>query len=351
MRPLLSLCAPADWRAALDAGVLDPAVAPVTPWSPEQPQRSPAGHRDLLLLVVDPTRLESGPGEAGLPPEPLPVRAVTAVVPYRPPVPPRWPAPDDALGRAWNLTASFAVRRAARVRDVPGGVAVTDPRVPHAHEHNRLVLDSPADAATVAAAAAGLPTPTAVLLGPDAATVAAGLASRGWTAVELVVMARSPAAPLPGGDRAEVVSVGDAAAFREAGWRRDLPADLPDREEVVAQLVGREALLEPVAAVSEVVVREDGRVVAAGQLRVDGATAGLEAVATEPAARGRGHGDAVLARALAEAGAAGCDLVVLEAVTDDWPRHWYARRGFAVVGSTWEATAPQAGGATQDSSR
>ena len=68
--------------------------------------------------------------------------------------------------------------------------------------------------------------------------------------------------------------------------------------------------------------------VASGQLRVDGATAAVDSVLTDPAARGRGHADAVLARALDLAAGAGCDLVVLEAAADDWPRHWYARRGF-----------------------
>jgi ribosomal protein S18 acetylase RimI-like enzyme len=91
-------------------------------------------------------------------------------------------------------------------------------------------------------------------------------------------------------------------------------------------------------AVSDVVVRDAGRVVAAGQLRVDGATAAVDSVLTDPAARRRGYGDAVLARALDLAAAAGCDLVVLEAAADDWPRHWYARRGFETVGSVWEAS-------------
>ena len=76
--------------------------------------------------------------------------------------------------------------------------------------------------------------------------------------------------------------------------------------------------------------------VAAGQLRVDGATAAVDSVMTDPAARGRGYGDAVLARALGLAADAGCDLVVLEAAADDWPRHWYARRGFETLGSTWD---------------
>ena len=105
----------------------------------------------------------------------------------------------------------------------------------------------------------------------------------------------------------------------------------------MAQLIGREELNDRVVAVSDVVVREAGRVVAAGQLRVDGATAAVDSVLTDPAVRGRGHGDAVLARCLTLAAEAGCDLVVLEAAADDWPRHWYARRGFEVAGSVWVA--------------
>ena len=93
-------------------------------------------------------------------------------------------------------------------------------------------------------------------------------------------------------------------------------------------------------AVTDVVVRAEGRVVASGQLRVDGATAAVDSVMTDPAHRGRGHADAVLARLLDLAAEAGCDLVVLEAAADDWPRHWYARRGFSVVGSIWNAVAP-----------
>jgi GNAT superfamily N-acetyltransferase len=83
------------------------------------------------------------------------------------------------------------------------------------------------------------------------------------------------------------------------------------------------------------VVREQGRVVASGQLRVDGGTAAVDSVLTDPDFRGQGHADAIVGRALDVAAAIGCDLVVLEAAADDWPRHWYARRGFEVVGSMW----------------
>jgi GNAT superfamily N-acetyltransferase len=95
-----------------------------------------------------------------------------------------------------------------------------------------------------------------------------------------------------------------------------------------------------VVAVTDLAVREQGRVVAAGQLWMDGGTAAVDSVLTDPGFRGRGHADAILARALTLAADAGCDLVVLEAVADDWPRNWYARRGFAVVGTVWAADRP-----------
>ena len=76
--------------------------------------------------------------------------------------------------------------------------------------------------------------------------------------------------------------------------------------------------------------------VAAAQVRVDGATAAVDSVLTDSAARGRGYGDAVVAQALDLAHEAGCDLVVLEASAQDWPHAWYARRGFEVVGSVWD---------------
>ena len=313
--------------------------------------------RDLLLLVVDPARLTDPVRiEEGVPADPagrrfphlygpLPTSAVVAAVPYRPPVPPSLPAPDDVLGRTLALYASLPVRRAVGVGDVPGGVAVLDPDFPHSRDNNRLVLTTPVDAATIEATAAdvagnaGWPHQAAALLWPGADDVAADLARRGWEVEELVLMARD-AGPLPGGERAQVVDQREVHDLWDRSWRADLPEAGPLLERVVAQLVGRERLNDRVLAVHDVVVREEGHVVAAGQLRVDGATAAVESVMTDPAARGRGHGDAVLARSLALAAEAGCDLVVLEAAADDWPRHWYARRGFGTVGTSWFVSRP-----------
>jgi GNAT superfamily N-acetyltransferase len=73
-------------------------------------------------------------------------------------------------------------------------------------------------------------------------------------------------------------------------------------------------------------------------LSVDGATAWLNDVFTEPEHRGRRHGDALVAEAMALGAEAGCDVVGLGAVADDWPRSWYARRGFTEVNRCWCAT-------------
>ncbi|TFV83192.1 GNAT family N-acetyltransferase [Blastococcus sp. CT_GayMR20] len=362
---LLHLIEPAGWRRALTEGAVRPpslgSAGFVHLSAPDQvhlpAQALFPGRRDLVLLVVDPGRLTSR-SRTGSCPEPakgeedgvlslfgpLPVSAVVAVVPYRPPTPFVLPAPGDALGRTLALLMSLPLRRAVGVGDVPGGVAVLDPDFPHSRDNNRLVLTEPVDAATIEAAAdevggnAGWRHQTATLLWPDAAGTAAELAARGWTTEELVLMAR-PAGPVDGGTRAEVVDQREVHDFWAQSWRKQLAGER-QRDDMVAQLVGREHLNDRVVAVTDVVVREDGRVVASGQLRVDGATAAVDSVLTEPAARGRGHADAVLARALDLAVEAGCDLVVLEAAADDWPQHWYARRGFEAVGSAWQADRP-----------
>jgi uncharacterized protein (DUF952 family)/ribosomal protein S18 acetylase RimI-like enzyme len=362
---LVHLIEPAQWRAALaDGAVRAPSLESVgfvhlsTPDQVHLPaQTLYPGRRDLVLLVVDPSRLTDPVRfEPGLPHDPasmrfphlygpLPVTAVTAVVPYRPPAPTVLPEPGDAWGRALAFFASLPVRRAVGVGDVPGGVAVLDPDFPHSRDNNRLVLTEPVDAATVETAAeevagnAGWLHQAAALMWPDAAAVAADLARRGWNTEELLLMARPAAGPTATAARAEVADQREVHEFWADSWRAQLTGERL-RDDAVAQLVGREHLNDRVVAVSDIVVREDDRVVAAGQLCVDGATAVVDSVLTDPAARGRGHADAVLGRALELAADAGCDLVVLEAAADDWPRHWYARRGFEVVGSVWNADRP-----------
>ena len=361
------LIEPAAWRAALGDGAVRPPSLGTAGFvhlsTPEQVHLPAAalfpGRRDLVLLVVDPARLPDPVRlEPGRPEDPagmlfphlygpLPTRAVVAVVPYRPPVLPTLPSPGERLARAVALSTSVPVRRAVGVGDVPGGVAVLDPDVPASHDNNRLVLTAPVDAATVAATAeevggnAGWPHRAAVLTWPGAGQVAAELARQGWEAEEVVLMGRSPAPPpVAATDRVDVVAPTEVHEFWDRSWRRDLDVPGERLDAVVEQLVRRERFNDLVVAVTDLVVRDAGRVVAAAQLRVDGATAAVESVLTDPGHRGRGHGDALLSRALELAADAGCDLVVLEAVADDWPRHWYARRGFDDLGRTWWVTRP-----------
>jgi uncharacterized protein (DUF952 family)/GNAT superfamily N-acetyltransferase len=361
------LIEPAAWRAALTEDAVRPAslesVGFVHLSTPQQ-VHLPAtalfpGRRDLVLLVVDPARLSDPVRlEPGRPEDPagmlfphlygpLPAGAVVAVVPYRPPVPPVLPRPDDVLGRAVALYTSVPVRRAVGVGDVPGGVAVLDPDVSASRDNNRLLLSSPVDAAVVAAAAeevggnAGWPHRAALLTWPGAGAVAGELGRQGWAVEELVLMARSPVVPPAApSDRVDVVAQTEVHDLWDRSWRRDLGVAADRLDAVVAQLIRRERLNDLVVAVTDLVVREAGRVVASAQLRVDGATAAVDSVMTDPAHRGRGYADALLGRALQLAAEAGCDLVVLEAVADDWPRQWYARRGFAEVGRTWAVSRP-----------
>jgi uncharacterized protein (DUF952 family)/GNAT superfamily N-acetyltransferase len=356
---LVHLIEPAAWRAALAEGAVRPpsleSVGFVHLSTPEQVHlpagRLYPGRRDLVLLVVDsvrltdPVRFEDGvPADPGGMPfphlyGPLPTSAVTTVVPYRPPAPFPLPAPDDLLARALSFDTSLPMRRAVGVGDVAGGVAVLDPDVVHSKDNNRLLFTAPVGAGTVESATeevggnAGWPHRAAGLLWPGADDVAAALRARGWNTQELLLMGRPPASSA-GGDRVELVDEQEVHAFWAESWRRDLP-DGPDRERVIADLIAREDLNHRVVAVTNLVVREEGRVVASGQLRLDGGTAAVDSVLTRPAARGRGHADAILARALDLAASTGCDLVVLEAAADDWPRHWYARRGFAELGTVW----------------
>ncbi len=358
MTPLLHLTTTAEWRAHLAAGAVRPSVAEFVHLStPEQVHlpatRLFAGRPDLLLLALAPDRLGVDVRfEPGLPTDPaamrfphaygpVPTAAVLAVLPYRPGpggafAPPV--LPDlDAAGRRRTNELSLLRRVATEEIAVTGGVAVRTGPVPASRQHNQLVVDGAVDADALVAdadrALAGLAHRTALLRGDALAPTAAALADRGWSVEALVGMA-APA----GGDRdgrAEVVDLDVVRPTVTAGWLRRRPDTTPDE---LRQLADRSALEAAVVDLRHVVVREAGAVAASCVLRVDGATAEIDAVDVEPEHRRRGLGDALLAECRALAGEAGCDLVTLVAAVDDHPREWYARRGFAVIDRLWSAT-------------
>ena len=109
-------------------------------------------------------------------------------------------------------------------------------------------------------------------------------------------------------------------------WRREQP-DID--EDAIGVLVRRESFANANCRIVDLaVVGDDGVPVAGTQLRIDGATAAIEAVMTAPSARRRGHGAALVGDAIHRARCAGCDVIWLLRDADDWPRRGYERIGF-----------------------
>jgi uncharacterized protein (DUF952 family)/ribosomal protein S18 acetylase RimI-like enzyme len=364
---LLHLVTTAQWRDAIAGGVVAPPslaeVGFVHLSSPAQvhlpANRLLAGRADVWLLVLDPARIPAEiRWEAGVPTDPesmrfphaygpVPLAAVTSVLPYRP-GPDGFAPPDvpgqDPDGRFTGLIPSLLRRAASAEEPVTGGVAVLTEPVPASYTHNQLLVDGAATVGQVAADAdrvlggAGLHHRRVRLSGAHLATTADALAARGWTVEPLVGMASpvgEPAHPRPDEPHAEQVERLRLAVTWANGYRRDYPG-ITDGE--IAELRDRYRYEEAVADLRYLAVFDRAVPVASCVLKIDGATALIDMVATDPAHRGRGHGDTLLRTCRALAAAAGCDLLVLEALVQDWPRRWYTRLGFTELGPTWECT-------------
>lgn len=253
------------------------------------------------------------------------------------------PVPD--LQRIAAFRVSFARRQAAVARAVPGGLVVLDPRYAASHEHNQLIIDG-------AAAPAGLPALADEVLGHlpyrrvtvlDDATAAA--CAPAFAAAEYrhdveLVMTHAGAAPAPGVP-AEAVTVAELrpALIRQlCAWMPRAPDD------VIDQLAGRRtARLRGAGQVRFLAVRgADGAIASWADLYLDPdqGIAQVEDVVTADGHTRRGYADTVLATALHQA--AGYGLVFLLADAGDWPRTWYARRGFTPVGRSHVFTRTEA---------
>jgi GNAT superfamily N-acetyltransferase len=249
---------------------------------------------------------------------------------------------DDLALRARlrAFRASFARRQARRICEVPGGLAVLDEDFPLSHEHNQLLLTKAALApddlpALAEELLAHLPHRRVALLeGTLTARYADVLTRAGYAREDEVVMVHEGPAPAPAASVREVAAEALAAPY---GGR--LRAWLPEAEpEVLRQLVARRP--RRLAGAEEVrflaACADGGDIAAWADLYVDRAEgiAQTEDLSTAEAYTGRGHGDAVLATALHLAEAAGCAVRFLVADAADWPRQWYGRRGYRVVGTS-----------------
>jgi GNAT superfamily N-acetyltransferase len=256
-------------------------------------------------------------------------------------------AADAALGeRVADWYAEGSRLRAASVSSLADGAwAVRTPAYPKSFSHNAIVVRRDPGAEPLVRWADD------VLADADHRYVSAscdlsestrdGLRAVGYELTSLVLMARDLDAepPLPVGIPVEPAQPADLSRLHTVLWRTEWLPGIGDDE--VAQLVARRddgpdelawlvrdpALDDPVS----------GDLAACLDLHVRGWAAEVDAVATRAPARGRGYADALLAVGVRAAYDAGCTHAVLSALTDDWPLQWYARRGFRVVGRSWEA--------------
>ncbi|HSN07190.1 MAG TPA: GNAT family N-acetyltransferase [Candidatus Angelobacter sp.] len=167
----------------------------------------------------------------------------------------------------------------------------------------------------------------------------AGLAAAGFELRPELLMAR-PADVEPAAAASDVVvalTTDESGALAGRLWREVWMPGID--EETLRQLVGRAEVYPRSGELVHLGVRDatTGEAVACLDVAVMGRAAEIDAVATLPAHRGRGYADALLTAGLALIGSRGCDLAVLTALQDDWPREWYARRGFGTVATMWEA--------------
>ncbi|MCX4804006.1 GNAT family N-acetyltransferase [Streptomyces sp. NPDC058682] len=244
--------------------------------------------------------------------------------------------PSPALQRVNAFLSDFARRQAARTTVLPGGFAVYDDAFAQSYANNQLVIDAAVDPEALPALAeealGHLPHRLISVLDDETGRACAGpLIRAGYTHSTYLVMLHT--GPVPDAGPAQEVDLDALRVPLTRRWR----GFLPDADgEVLRQLVDRrEARRRGADVVRFIGARtEAGEVASWADLYVDRATgtAQIEDLITSEAHLGRGYADAVLAGALRLAAVHGSDFRFLTADASDWPRHWYERRGFAVIG-------------------
>jgi len=252
--------------------------------------------------------------------------------------------PATDLQRTTDFRMTFARRQAAIVREVPGGIAVLDPEYATSHEHNQLLIDgapAPADLLAQADKTLGHLAYRRITILDDATGTACApaLAAAGYDHDTELVMTHS-------GDTPALVALAESLTLAEMrpALTRQLCAWMPQAaDEVIYHLTERRtARLRGADQVRFLAVRNDhGTIASWADLYLDPAQgiAQIEDVMTADGHTRRGYADTVIATALHLT--AGYGLVFLLADAGDWPRTWYARRGFTTIGRSHAFTRPE----------
>ncbi|MFB7979769.1 GNAT family N-acetyltransferase [Streptomyces vinaceus] len=237
-----------------------------------------------------------------------------------------------------SFLSAFARRQAARTVDLPGGFAAYDDAFAHSRANNQVVIDTAVDSEALPAIAeealGHLPHRLISVLDDEVGMACAQpLIRNGYTHSTYLIMLHT--GPVPAGGSTEELDL-DAMRIPLARRWRDLLPDVDD--EVIRHLVDRrEARRRGADIVHFLGARtEEGEIASWADLYLDPATgtAQIEDLITSEAHLRRGYADAVLTTALRLAADKDCGTRFLTADAEDWPRHWYERRGFSVIGHT-----------------
>lgn len=246
--------------------------------------------------------------------------------------------PSDAeLRRIHAFLAAFSRRKAERTVPLPGGFAALDDTYALSYGDNHVVVDGPTDPEAlpglVDRAMAHLPHRAVYVLDATAGEACREPLTRaGYTCTLVVVMRHTGPVPERGGARE--VDLPTLRGPLTESQRRFLP-DAPD--EVIQVLVERRAARRRGAPDVRFLASHDewGEPASWADLYLDPASglAQIEDLVTAASHLGQGHAGVVLDTALRMAAESGCSTRFLTALADDWPRHWYERRGFVPIGT------------------
>ncbi len=254
--------------------------------------------------------------------------------------------PSDALSRVRLFSRALQDRTATRALRFPGGTVLLNERFPQSWTHNFLRVDPPAEGLSAQALAGQAETlhgeaghtHRRVWVDDEAAgeRLAEGLRSLGWQVRCEWVMAHPGEAP-PADSRITVRELApeEIRPFWEEMFRR---MEYVRDEETVRQLTERNHTLGRQLSVRHFGAICDGRIASACDLYPGGELAEIQDVETLEEYRGRGLARAVMAAALRAAKERGAAFTFLMADAEDWPKEFYGRLGFHVLGKFFVCT-------------
>ena len=240
---------------------------------------------------------------------------------------------------SWRLRA----RRCTPIDDHT--FTVHDERFPDSFEHNRLITDTPRSGHELLALVDEHLLESGFrqieVLGSLDSEAILMLTDTGYVHHEIVLMSRRALSSddCARDQRVAVVDESVVAPFIAEQWRIDLPDATDD---VITQLVARREVIDVGSRVIRLAAFVNERVVGSVDVVMRGPIAEVDALGVNPEFRQQGLGDALFAAAHAEAVALGCEVSLLGALHDDWPREWYERLGYVAVATSHDFTLPKA---------